>query len=95
MKGVNIFFRKLKYNQYGRIVAAALRCGSRIYIGKNHAECFRLETMGTLRGAEQGFLTETGVFIDRKLALKIAKHYKQIKFKHPPEDELFSEDLID
>ena len=50
--------------------------------------------MGVLRGAEQGFITETYTFVDRKLALKIAKHYNQIKHKHPPKDELLSEENV-
>ena len=77
----------------GRIVASALRKGSKLYIGKTHSDCFKQEAMGVLRGAEQGFITETYTFVDRELALKIAKHYNQIKHKHPPKDELLSEDL--
>jgi len=50
--------------------------------------------MGTLRNAEQGFVTETYEFVDRKQALKIAEHYNQIKHKHFPKDELMSEDII-
>ena len=78
----------------GKILSAALRRGSKIYMGKTHSDCFKQEPMGILRDAEQGFITETYTFVNRKTALRIAEHYKQIKHKHPPKDELFSEDLI-
>lgn len=87
-------FNKYYDENYGRIVAAAVCSGSRIYTGKNHAECLQQEPKGVLRNAEQGFVTERNIYVDRKTALKIAKHYKQIKHKHPPKDELLSEDLI-
>lgn len=80
--------------KYGKIVASALRKGGKVYIGKTHADCFIQEPRGVLRDAEQGFVTETTKFVNRKLALKIAKHYKQIKIKHSPKDILMSEDLI-
>lgn len=78
----------------GRIIASALRRGSRLYYGKTHAECLQQEPMGVLRSAEQGFITETYTFVNRRKALKIAEHYKQIKVKHYPKDELLSEDLL-
>lgn len=79
---------------YGRIVASALRKDTKIYRGRTHADCFIQEPKGILRNAEQGFVTDKEIFVDRKQALKIAKHYKQIKKKHPPKDILMSEDLI-
>lgn len=80
--------------KYGRIIASALRNTDKVYKGKTHADCFVQEPKGVLKCAEQGFLTDNGVFVDRKQALKIAKHYKQIKKKHPPKNILMSEDLI-
>lgn len=80
--------------KYGRIVESALRNGYTIYTGKTHADCFIQEPRGVLRNAEQGFITARGKFVDRKIGLKIAKHYKQINHKHSPKDELMSEDLI-
>ena len=80
--------------KYGKIIASALRNGCKIYMGKTHADCFVQEEKGVLRNAEQGFITENYIFVDRKLALKIAKHYKQIKHKHPPIDILLSEDMV-
>ena len=67
----------------GKIISAALRKGAKIYVGKTHADCLKQESMGTLRNAEQGFVTETYEFVDRKQALKIAEHYNQIKRKLP------------
>lgn len=80
---------------YGKIETAALRNNHKIYRGKNHAQCFLAEPYGVLRYAEQGFITEKGVFVNRRKAYKIAKHYNQIKFKHPPLKQLLSEDLLD
>lgn len=80
--------------RYGRIVASAIRKGNKIYKGKTHSDCLVQRPIGELRFAEQGFITDNGTFVNRKLALKIAKHYKQIYIKHPPKDELLSEDLI-
>ena len=88
---INCYYDK----RYGKIVSSALRQKSKIYKGKTHADCFVQEPKGVLRLAEQGFLTERGKFVNRKTALRIAKHYKQIKTKHQPEDILFSEDLMD
>jgi hypothetical protein len=79
---------------YGKIETAALRNERKIYKGKNHAQCFLAEPYGVLRCAEQGFVTEKGVFVGRRKAYRIAKHYNQIKHKHPPLNKLLSEDLI-
>lgn len=79
--------------KYGKIIASALRKGDVVYTGRTHADCFIQKPLGVLRNSEQGFMTDNNVFVDRKLALKIAKHYKQIKHKHPPYDQLLSEDL--
>lgn len=90
-----MFFINWYYDRfYGKIIASALRSGSRLYAGKTHADCFTQEPVGVLRSAEQGFLTDKYIFVDRKLALRIAKHYKQIKIKHSPKNILLSEDLI-
>lgn len=78
---------------YGKIETAALRDNHKIYRGKTHAQCFIQEPYGVLRFAEQGFITEKGVFVSRRKAYKIAKHYNQIGYKHPPLKELLSEDL--
>lgn len=82
--------------KYGKITSSALRekKSNKIYIGKRHCDCFVQRPKGELVSAEQGFLTANGVFVNRKVALKIAKHYKQIKEKHPPKNELFSEDIF-
>lgn len=79
---------------YGKIVSAALRNNNKIYKGKTHAQCFLAEPYGVLRCAEQGFVTEKGIFVSRRKALKIAKHYNQIKYKHPPMNQLLSEDIL-
>lgn len=83
------------FNMYGPIKCAALRNNNRIYEGKTHAECFLQEPKGILRNAEQGFITENNLFVDRKFGLMIAKYFNQIKIKHIPTDVLLSEDLLD
>ena len=88
------FIDKYYDKKYGKIKLAALRGNKNLYTGKTHADCFIQEPKGVLKLAEQGFITEKGIFVDRKLALKIAKHYKQIEEKHPPKNILLSEDFI-
>lgn len=90
-----MFFVDLWYDmRYGKIVSAALLKNNVIYKGITHADCFIQRPKGELVNAKQGFVTANGKFVDRVLALKIAKHYNQIKYKHPPEDMLFSEDIL-
>ena len=48
---------------------------------------------GVLHEVEQGFLTDNGRFVDRRLALKIALAAKQIKARGSQHNELYSEDL--
>lgn len=84
----------IDYEEYGRIICAALLHNNCIYMSKKgHYAIFPMEEIGVLRNAIQGFVTENGYFVDRKVGLSIAKYYDQINIKHPPEDELFSEDL--
>lgn len=79
---------------YKPIKCAALRKNDHIYIGKRHCDCFIQEPKGYLVNAEQGFVTEDGVFVDRRLAFIIADHYGQIREKRITSDfELYSEDL--
>lgn len=90
-----MYLLDLYYNMfYGKIVCAALLKDNIIYKGRTHAECFVQRPKGELRNAEQGFVTEKGKFVNRVTGLKIAKHYKQIKHKYPPENMLFSEDIL-
>lgn len=85
---------KLDYESYGRIVCAALLKDNKIYYTfKNHGTIFTLEEKGVLRSSIQGFITEKGYFVDRKVGLEIAFHYNQIEYKHSGLNELFSEDL--
>ena len=51
-------------------------CGTDVIItGKNHGECLQ-----KIRKMEQqGFITEDGIFVDRKTALDIARKAGQIK----------------
>jgi len=80
--------------KYGKVVASAVRKDNVIYKGKTHADCFIQQPVGVLRNAEQGFVTYNGKFVNRKQALKIARHYGQIKYKHPPYNQLLSEDML-
>lgn len=80
--------------KFGRIECAALRKNNEIYRGKTHSDCFKQRPMGELRNAEQGFVTEKNFFVNRKIALRIARYFKQFTYKHSPLDELMSEDLL-
>ncbi len=82
------------YDEYGKIVCAALLHNNCIYMSKKgHHGIFVMEPIGVLRNAIQGFVTENGYFVDRIVGLSIAEYYNQIDIKHPPYDELSSEDL--
>ena len=84
----------LNYENYGRIVCAALLHNNCIYMAKEgHHAIFPMEPIGVLRNAKQGFVTEYGYFVDRKLGLEIAEYFNQINNKHNPQDELMKEDI--
>lgn len=84
----------IDYDNYGRIVCAALLHDNCIYMSKKgHYSIFPMEPIGVLRKAIQGFVTENGYFVDRELGLSIAEYFNQINIKHSPKDELMSEDL--
>ena len=80
--------------EYGRIVCAALLHNNCIYMSKKgHYAIFPMEPIGVLRKAKQGFVTENGYFVDRKLGLSIAEYFNQINTKYFPKEILVSEDL--
>lgn len=61
-----------------------------VYVGKRHGEIFAIMPRELRRDAIQGFVTDTGKFVTRKIAATIAFECGQIS-KLP--DILFSEDL--
>ena len=84
----------MKIEEYGKIVCAALLKDNCIYMGRGgHHEIFPMENLGVLRCAKQGFVTEKGYFVDRKLGLEIAMYHDQINKKYNPLNKLVSEDL--
>lgn len=84
----------MNYEDYGRIVSAALLHNNCIYMSKKgHHDIFPMEPIGVLRKATQGFVTENGFFVDRVVGLSIAIYFNQIDTKYPPLDALNSEDL--
>ncbi len=84
----------IDFEEYGKIVCAALLYKNCIYMsGKGHYAIFPMESIGILRNAKQGFVTENGYFVNRGIALQIAKHFNQIDTKYLPKDVLMSEDL--
>lgn len=83
-----------KIFEYGRIVCAAILKDDCIYMTyEGHHEIFPMESIGILKTATQGFVTENGYFVDRVTVLEIAKYYEQIYHKFPPNYSLNSEDL--
>lgn len=92
--GKNNIFNKLKYNYYGKIVSPAIFNKNTVYMCRvGHHKIFTMEPIGVLRCAKQGFVTEYGLFVDRYLALKIARYFDQVGNKYNPVDQLLSEDL--
>ena len=76
-----------------RIKCAAILKDGVVYEGKYHGAIFRdYGREGNLRDGVQGFVTECGKFVDRVEGLMIAEEAGQILHKHPPYDELMSED---
>jgi hypothetical protein len=75
------------------IIKAAIRKDGIIYIGKRHYNILgTVLPFGYLRDGNQGFVTDTGEFVDRIEAARIAIECGQIKeLKWPP--NLYSEDL--
>lgn len=82
-----------------RIVQAAIKfTDGKVYVGKRHHDCIRIicEQTGAKRvgtGSVQGFVTDTGEFVDREQAAVIALACKQIERLKYSRTELFSEDL--
>ena len=57
---------------------SALRKNDIVYVGKRHCDIFKQQPFGGLRDAEQGFVTDDGVFLNRIDACKYAIECKQI-----------------
>lgn len=81
--------------EYGKIICSGISKDGKIYTGKTHSDCFRKAPKGYLRNGIQGFVTEDNQFVDRFTALEIAEYYNQIVKKHPPYDQLMSEDMLE
>lgn len=79
-----------------KIIAAAVKVGDKTYQGRRHFECIKaafLETQQRVMQDQQGFLTDTGEFVSRRAAMKIARNAGQLKEKTINKEKLFSEDL--
>jgi hypothetical protein len=75
-----------------KIESPAIRKGNAVWTGKNHSEIL-IKAKGSLKGCEQGFITDKGGFVDRKEALKIATEAKQVNLDTVRGGILMSEDL--
>lgn len=75
-----------------RIESAAILKDGVVYTGWRHADVMKSMFAQKIRpaGAVQGFVTETGRFVDREIAATMAYIAGQIK---TPKQELRSEDL--
>lgn len=82
-----------------KIDRAAIRHNGDVYVvlrpGRHHHIIRDMHARGLSAKAtrEQGFVTTTGRFVDRREAAAIAKAAGQIKEKTGPDDVLFSEDV--
>lgn len=76
------------------IVASAILKDGKIYTGHRHHNILNdAVPLGSLKNGEQGFVTESGEFLNRKDAAKYALDCGQIKELKFNSKELFSEDL--
>ena len=76
-----------------KIRCAAIWVNKKIYEGRSHADCFKkMQEAGEPEGRKvlQGFVTESGGFVDRKAGAEIAYEAGQID---KPTTCLLSEDL--
>jgi hypothetical protein len=82
-----------------RIKCAAIKLDGTIYLGKSHFEIVKiLVKLGLCErypgGVNQGFVTENGAYVGRKVALQIAIMSGQVvEGKTINKRKLFSEDL--
>ena len=76
-----------------KIKSAAIRSKGKIYEGYSHADIYANNDF--LEHDEEGFITQSGKFIDRVEAMKVAKEAGQIRFCGPIDEvALHSCDLI-
>lgn len=85
-----------------RIVSAANLYGDHIVMGIRHFDALMRDQLVAIRANDpdkfrmrpiQGFVDNHGKFLTRKEALVVAQAAGQIRYKHEPEYELYSEDL--
>lgn len=76
------------------IKKAAIRIRNKIFTGFDHGECFN-QIPQELRNQsiEQGFVTDSNEFVDRKEAMIIARQANQIAYDDGEKKTLISEDL--
>lgn len=72
------------------IMLAAIKYDGKIYLGKRHNNIIHKFAAEGVSKGEQGFLTDTCVFVDREEAAKIALEAGQIK---KTKTWLYSEDI--
>ena len=76
------------------IKLACVKYNNNLYTGFNHGECFKkLPQDANMRNTMQGFITNTGRFVDRRTAFEIAKQANQIECITKDNNVLISEDL--
>ncbi len=91
--------RKESYCETERIKCAAIKLANgKLFEGRDHSKAYKAakeagtERLDSLR-AKQGFVTESGKFVDRNEAAKIAYAARQIQREITSNAGLFSEDL--
>ncbi len=77
-----------------KIKRAAIRVGNTIFTGFDHGECFnQIPQELHNQNVEQGFVTDSNEFVDRKEAMIIARQANQITYDDGEKKTLISEDL--
>uniref|UniRef100_A0AAU8KXG1 Uncharacterized protein n=1 Tax=Serratia phage Kevin TaxID=3161161 RepID=A0AAU8KXG1_9CAUD len=80
--------------KYGDVIITGARHYDRVMHGQLKAFSEDSEVRMMKRGEViQGFIDNQGNFLNREEALVVAREAGQIRYKHGPEYELFSEDL--
>lgn len=78
-----------------RITFAAVRYQDNVYVGMTHADAYSefYEQHGYEVVPEEGFVTNTGTFVSRYAAMKLAIRAKQVRLRDA-QDFLRSEDWV-
>lgn len=76
-----------------RVIAAAVMVDGKVYRGTRHGECIKIAVLNGAKRVnqdQQGFLTDSGEYVNREDAARLAFQCGQIA---TPKRKLYSEDV--